>query len=108
MPVQGATTKLGVKPRLFAQGTLIGARQFVNEPEPGVVPGLFVFRTGVAQPDDELNRGQGAAARLGSGSRRGFCGRCHLITTGARRFDVSDRQIVTFAAVQLDQFDTGR
>jgi hypothetical protein len=37
-------------------------RDFINEPEPGVMPGLFVFCSGITQPGDELYGSQRSTA----------------------------------------------
>jgi hypothetical protein len=52
--VQGATPDLGMETRLGSQRAMTGTREFVDEPEPGIVPGLVVFGTGITQSNDEL------------------------------------------------------
>jgi hypothetical protein len=47
------TPDVAVESRFSAQRLATGGGQRVQEPEPGVVPGRFVTRAGIAQPDNE-------------------------------------------------------
>jgi len=101
----------------FAMESLLGAelllttlRQFINKPKPGVMPGWFVFGTGVSQSDDKLNSRHwpGGSALALSGFFTAFG--CCLFTTldlflcaATPHVDGHYRQIVTFATSQLDQ-----
>ena len=92
---------------LFGAETLPATpHQFIYKPKPGVMPGWFVFGTGVAQSDDELNSRHRPAgsAFVFSGCFTAF-NRCipFSLTTTATYVDRYDRQIVSFTTCQLHQ-----
>ena len=97
--LQAAARDVGMETRLVARTAAAGRGQLIDEPEPGIVPGLCVFRTGVSQSDDELHRGQDAPALGGRLFARLRLGR--LFHQHPRRFDVRDRQVVAFTTMQF-------
>ena len=50
----GTTGKLAFVFTLGPELRIAEARNFIDEPEPGIMPGLFVFASGITQPGDEL------------------------------------------------------
>gem|GEM_PF-2966775 len=107
--VQQTARYLAVEPLFQTEALPATLYQFIDKPKPGVMPGWFVFRTGVAQSDDKLNsRHRPAGSAFAFSGCFTAVGRFTLfnLATTATYMDRYDRQIVPFTTCQFNQAAT--